>query len=68
MPPGGGEERSEDMELVPQDCLKKGFIRLDAEANEIKRGGRAYPPGDRSPEGSLEAELVCLRDIPPPAG
>ena len=43
MLPGGGEERSEDMELVPQDCLKKGFIRLDTEASEIK-GGASIPP------------------------
>ena len=65
--PRGGKKRPKHMVLVPQDRLEEGLICQGTEASEVKGGAGAYPPRNSPAEGSLEAEPICLRDIPAPA-
>jgi len=47
--------------------VKEGLICQGTEVGEVKGGAGTYPPGNSTPEGGLEAELICFRDVPPPA-
>jgi len=61
----GGRSGLRTWNWSPRTASKRVLSAWIQRPTKSRGGGPSIPPGDCSPEGSLEAELVCLRDIPP---